>query len=202
MQRKENKKIPSTFPQDGFTLIELMVSLTLFVIVVLALIGSLYTVNDASHRVQAMRNVMDNLNFAIESMSRTIRTGTDITCGTTPHTNCSIAATQGNAEISLNSTLGENKHVEYRWVKINGKGVIQVEKSDLDGSNSTGWEAITAPEVDIQNFNFYVDGALPGDGKQPSVIIRIQGVASVPDGTLLPFAVQTYLSQRTPEAQP
>lgn len=74
-------KKSSIHNQAGFTLVELMVSLSLFIIVVLALIGSLYTVNDASRRVQAMRTVMDNLNFAMEHMSRNIRTSEAIVCG-------------------------------------------------------------------------------------------------------------------------
>lgn len=211
MKRLSHKPI-GVHTQAGFTLVELMVSLSLFIIVVFALIGSLYTVNDASRKVQSMRIVMDNINFATESMSRTIRTSEGITCGTPGSlVNCDIS-TNGTTQISMNSTLGENRQVEYRWWKnpITGNHEIQKQSiaiiTNTDGTQGLNlsdvrtWTAITAPEIDIQKLTFYVDGAKPLDGKQPSVIIKMEGIASVPNGTPQPFAIQTLLSQRAPES--
>lgn len=204
--------------QSGFTLVELMVSLSLFIIVVLALVGSLYTVNDASKRVQAMRTVMDNLNFAMESMSRNIRTSEQIVCGSelsgsAINRNCPITAGAGpNTLISMRSTLGVHQIVEYRlnqtatgnWA-IEKRNTELVSVADTNGGvveqpgESADWIAITSPEINIENFSFYVEGASYTDGVQPNVIIKLEGVASVPGGTSVPFAVQTFLSQRTPE---
>jgi len=195
----------------GFTLVELLVSLSLFIIVVLALIGSLYTVNDASRKVQAMRTVMDNLNFAMESMGRTVRTSENIKCSESV-TNCSLkSSTDGSGMIRMESTLGEHRLVEYRHNIVNGRGSIQKQSTGLvTNPNSPGtyiktdvitWQNITSPEIDIDRARFYVDGAAlpPGDFKQPNVIIQLDGTASVPGGVTIPFAIQTYLSQRTPE---
>lgn len=194
--------------QQGFTLVELMVSLSLFIIVVIALIGSLYTVNDASRKVQAMRTVMDNLNFAMEAMSRTIRTSENIDCGFTVG-DCTMQ-NGGGTTISMNSTLGERRKVEYRLERdISGKGRLEkkstrlVVASDgsvtLDSSDIQDWQAITSPEIDVDNVMFYVEGSSVGDMRQPSVMINMEGVASVQGGTTIPFSIQTYLSQRTPE---
>lgn len=182
--------------QSGFTLVELMVSLSLFIIVVLALIGSLYTVNGASRRVQAMRTVMDNLNFAMESMSRNIRTSENVYCAGSMRGNCSIVDSNGGTEISMDSTLGEQRLVEYRLqASSNGNTVIEKRNDGVNGD----WIPITSPEIDIEKFSFYVDGASRNDGIQPNVIIKMEGIAAIADGTTVPFSVQTYLSQRTPE---
>jgi prepilin-type N-terminal cleavage/methylation domain-containing protein len=187
--------------QRGFTLVELMVSLALFIIVVLALIGSLYTVNDASRKVQAMRTVMDNLNFAMESISRTVRTSENIVCSGVGSFNCAIGGT-GSPEIAMNSTLGERQKVEYRWNSVNKsveKKTTNLNDAGLPTGVSTSWQAITSPEISVDHMVFYVDGADPLDKKQPGVAVQLDGVASVPNGSPIPFSIQTYLSQRTPE---
>jgi type II secretory pathway pseudopilin PulG len=202
------KKISLTKSQAGFTLIELMVSLSLFIIVVLALIGSLYSVNDASRKVQAMRTVMDNISFSMEAMSRTIRTGENIICNPV----CSIASGTKGDYLSTQSTLGEHRLVEFQWSTWpNGNGMIEKKSTKiisvdpvthvpvLDLTDATAWVAMTAPEINIKEFGFYVDGISRGDTKQPSVIIKMEGEASVPNGAPVPFAIQTYLSQRAPE---
>jgi prepilin-type N-terminal cleavage/methylation domain-containing protein len=189
--------------QQGFTLIELMVSLSLFVIVVLAAVSSLYTVNASARRVESMRTVLDNLNFSLESMSRTIRTGDTIVCGGTENSsgsnNCILGVDKGSERLSVNSTLGRNEAIEYRWVlNDEGRGRIEKRIQDQGGVWPDTWVSITAPEIDVQKFAFYVDGAnsvAAGDTHQPNVIIFAQGVATTAEDTA-PFAVQTYISQR------
>lgn len=201
--------------QAGFTLVELMVSLSLFVIVVLALVSSLYNVNDASRKVQAIRTVMDNINFAMETMSRNIRTAEDIRCGGQAlyrdTANCPIREPESdkNYSISMKSTLGSNRLIEYRWntsdLSIEKKSTGYRPDGTLDSSDVIDWTRITSPEIKVERFQFYVDGAesadsVYGDDRlQPSVIIHIEGRAMGLDGTLVPFAIQTYVSQRAAE---
>lgn len=201
-------QFPLSDNQKGFTLIELLVSLSLFIIIVVALVGSLYTVNDASRKVQAMRTVMDNLNFAMESISRTVRTSEDIdiTCTTGIH-NCWLGgAGVDGYMMSMNSTLGRPEFVEYKWERPNGKSGSIAKRTTPFGSNGQPdfanqgqWQAITSPEIDIEKASFYIKGAAPNDAERAAVVVKMEGVASVKGGTTIPFAVQTYLSQRTPE---
>jgi len=192
------KKIFNT--NRGFTLVELLVALTLFTFVVLAAVASLYSVNDASRKVTAMRGVLDNLNFAMESMSRTIRTSTTIVCGGTTKpvgatNNCPFPTGPLSNRISVKSTLGVKADVEYRL----NTTTHQVEKRVNEGSGYGNWIAITSPEINVQTLNFYVKGADTGDLFQPSVIIMIQGIATANTGDSAPFAVHTLISQRTGE---
>jgi prepilin-type N-terminal cleavage/methylation domain-containing protein len=190
--------------QKGFTLIELMVSLTLFVIVVLAAVSSLYAVNNASRKVNAMRSVLDNLNFAMESMSRTIRTGSKIVCGgvqnSTGSSNCAFNDPYRSASdtIMLDSTLGLTETVEYS-LERNGQGMGQIVKRVNENGSWSKPVAITAPEIDVQKLSFFVDGADGGDTMQPNVTIMVQGVANAGTDNIAPFAVQTFVSQRAVE---
>jgi prepilin-type N-terminal cleavage/methylation domain-containing protein len=181
------KNITKLNTQSGFTLIELMVSLSVFIIIVLAAISSLYSVNNAAKKVESMRNVLDNLNFAVESMSRTIRTGTNLSCSSTPETNC----TSGSDAIVLTSTFGSSPQtVSYVFNQSNGS----IEKI-VSGVTIP----ITSPEINITRLRFFVDGASTADGKQPGVSIFVEGVAKAGTEYTAPFAVQTYVSQRAVE---
>lgn len=192
-----NKKQPSLFFQAGFTLVELMVSLTLFTIVVLAAVSTLYTVNSASRKVQAMRIVMDNLNFAIESMSRTIRTGTEIACGGegnygTSLADCPFSSQGANSTLIVKSTFDGDNYVQYQL--NNGEIQKQVKVGGVWGD----WVSLTTPEINVQSLSFYVEGADPADNKQTGVEILINGTATAAS-EISPFAIQTYVSQRAGE---
>jgi prepilin-type N-terminal cleavage/methylation domain-containing protein len=189
----------------GFTLVELLVSLALFTIVVTAAVGSLYSVNQASAKVGAMRTVLDNLTFATESMSRTIRTGNTIVCGgvdnQSGNPNCPIAGQNGPGnEISLNSTI-DGKEIEYRWRTDSVTGNNEIQKCSVTNNSVTdnNCVSITDPQINVKKMSFYVDGADPADGKQPSVIIIMQGTANAGVNNVEPFNIQLYASQRAAE---
>lgn len=186
----------SRMAKAGFTLVELLVALTLFIIVVMAAITSLYAVNNASRKVNAMRGVLDNLNFAMESMSRTIRTGSTLVCGGggAPNgnaVNCPFPGGTPQSAISLRSTLGREEDIEYRL----NTSTNQLEKK-IYGVDGTDWMAMTSPEINVQVLSFYVNGATLADVEQPSVMILMQGVATASTGDTTPFTIQTYISQR------
>jgi len=186
--------------KDGFTLVELLVALTLFTFVVLAAVSSLYAVNNASRKVNAMRGVLDNLNFAMESMSRTIRTSDNIICGGTVNPpgvthNCAFPTGPATSRISMHSTLAGDYDVEYRL----NTTAHQVEKRVDEGSGYGNWLALTSPEINVQALYFYVSGADSYDGKQPGVIIMMQGIATASTGDTTPFALHTFISQRATE---
>lgn len=192
--------------QSGFTLVELLVSLGLFTVIVVAAVGSLYTVNRASAKVTAMRTVLDNLNFATESISRTIRTGQNIVCGGVSNANgvsrnCSLSGQSGgNAIISLDSTI-DGESIQYVYGKNITTGIGEIDKCTLVNGQITpdSCIALTAPEIDINSMTFYVDGADANDGKQPSVMIVMQGRAMAGTENIQPFAIQTLVSQRAAE---
>ncbi len=74
----------------GFTLIEIIVSLAIFSIVALVAVGALIKIVDANKKAQSLKTAINNINYALESMSRDIRAGTNYYC------------------VSTNFTLGNN----------------------------------------------------------------------------------------------
>lgn len=63
--------------QKGFTLIEMMVAVSIFVIVAFIVVSTLLTLSYSYKKAQKMRLLMDNLGFSIQSMSLNIREAVD-----------------------------------------------------------------------------------------------------------------------------
>jgi prepilin-type N-terminal cleavage/methylation domain-containing protein len=66
--------------QKGFTLIEMVVAIMIFVMVAMVALGALIKIVDANRKSISMKNSITNLNFALESMTRELRVGSDYNC--------------------------------------------------------------------------------------------------------------------------
>ena len=74
-----------SMPRDGFTLIEIVVSLGIFSFVITMAVGALLVLIGTSEQLRGEQSVMTNLTFAVDSMTREIRTGTDYFCNSRPN---------------------------------------------------------------------------------------------------------------------
>lgn len=182
----------------GFSLIELMVSLTIFSIVMTVSVGTLLVLIDANAKAQALSSAMTNLSFAIDSMTRNIRTGKDYYCDG--------ASSLGNPLKSLkNDCSGEtgivftpgfenNKRMAYRH---NGTAIQQ--RKDTGGV-ADSWVDITSTlppaAVQITRLQFTVEGSSNGDTNQPKITMFIEG--QVDNGLTSPskFKIQSNVTQR------
>ncbi len=176
--------------QRGFTLVEMIVAVAVFSIVMMVGAGALLSIVDANRRGQAQQTVINNLNFAIENISRNIRVGSKYHCGTSGSIDTPRNCISGESFLAFEPNGGDtgtdDDQVIYR---LNGS---QIEKSTDGGLSYLG---ITAPEIDIDTFTFYVDGAPSGDGKQPRVLLILSGHAGAGKTQVL-FNLQTTISQR------
>ena len=176
----------------GFTLIEIMVSVSVFAVVVIIAVGALISINDANRKVQSMRALMDNLNFALENISRTLRTGSSYHCGaigaiTDPQDCAAIGSDYIAFEGANGSGLNTQDQIVLRL--LNG----QIQRSTDSGTTFLG---LTSPEITITNLQFYVDGSAALDAKQPKILLLVGGTAKAGKGLVSEFHLQTVVSQR------
>lgn len=68
---------PALNLSKGFTLIELMVSVSIFIIVAFIVTGTFIIAMDAYRKAQQIRLVIDNVNYAMDAMVLEIREGTN-----------------------------------------------------------------------------------------------------------------------------
>ena len=169
--------------EKGFTLIELMVSLTMFIVVMTISMGSILSVFDANRKSKAMKAALTNINLAMESMSREMRFGTRYHCGSGTISVPQDCPTGNESRFGFLSS--DNIQITYRLT--NGALEKQV------GSGS--FISVTGPEVDIQDLDFYTVGSNTGDTLQPKTLIVVRGRAGTNKG-LTEFTLQTLVSQR------
>ncbi len=196
--------------QRGFTLVELMVSVALFSIVVTVSMGTLITMIDANNKAQALYSVMTNISFAVDSMTRNIRTGNAYFCtndesqiSTTgmfsdysAHQRDCTSASGGR--ILLFTREADGKRAGYRYNQTD-KSIEQFVKLNPDGSQV--WLRITAADVIINKleFNAY-DTANTSAGannfKQARVAIYIEGSVAGQRSSGAAFMIQTSVPQQ------
>lgn len=175
----------------------MLVAAALFSGVMIIAVGALLALVDANRKAQAINSVMNNLNFALENMSRNIRVGSTYHCEVTNSVpadvdvpkDCSNGGLLFAFESSSGDTGTKTDQIVYR---ING---TRLEKSEEGGATGT-FINITAPEVSIDNFSFYVDGTSLADNMQPRVVITLQGSAGETAKVRTEFNLQTTVSQR------
>jgi len=116
--RLHNDKPRSSFgmkfrASSGFTLIEMIVSLAIFSIVAVVALGALMKIISANKKAQTLMSAMTNLNFALESMSREMRMGSNFYCdsgsGTIPGQNFTAGACP-SGEVTPPTTPGTDTY--------------------------------------------------------------------------------------------
>lgn len=161
----------------GFTIIEMTVSLGLFTIIMFIATSAFLSIVNTDRKARAVRIAADNLNVALEDMSRRIKTGAEYDCGAIGGaTNCA------SGETSFNFKDQNGDLTTYSW---SGTSILR------DGT------PITSTEITITNLKFIVSGSAVGatDNEQPMVVIVIDG--SLGSGTTASgFKIQTTITQR------
>ena len=178
----------------GFTIIELIVAVSLFIVVSLVSMGALLSIVDVNRKAQSTKSILNNLSFSIESMSKAMRVGSTYHCGSSGFIDTPQDCLGGGNWIAFESSSGDrgnpNDQIVYR---INGN---QLERSINSGASFIG---VTAPEVELTagtGLRFFVLGSSPADTAQPRIIIIMKGKAGIKDKTSTSFNLQTSVSQR------
>lgn len=189
---------PQRAPHRGFSLVELIVAIGIFSIVMSIAVGSVLTIVDANRRAQNQQTVINNLNFALDSLARDVRVGTNYHCGSGSYAStadCSSDSTFAFEKYGGNPN-DNNDQVVYRLYNNH------IERSENSGAS---WIPVTADEIIIEGLTFAVEGSELGsiDQTQPKVTVLVWGYAQT--GTAgkqkTTFNLQTSVSQRLLDLQ-
>lgn len=190
--------------QKGFTLVELMVAVAVFSIVMVVAMSALLNVIDANNKARAIKTAINNISFALESISKDMRVGRDYACSINGISfeadgNCS----SGGKMIKYRSPRaykGDDGVYKYAYYKFEGGKILGCLEKNVGDDCSTGltkFQQITSDEVTIftDKSRFYIIGAnnLPA---QPRMIMVVSGEAGSKDKIKTTFDLQTSVSQR------
>lgn len=165
--------------KKGYTLIELMVAVGLFALIMLLASGAYLMMISLTRHSQGIATGINNLSFALETMTRNIRTGTAYDCGAATDCVASSFSFKNASGVTVSYSLA-------------GDGSIQ---ETLGGST----RILTDPFVNISSLTFYTIGTKKlsqGDLIQPHVTMVVSGTVTYAAGKTESFTIQTGATMR------
>jgi prepilin-type N-terminal cleavage/methylation domain-containing protein len=210
--------------QSGFSLIEMLVSIAIFMVVAVIAVTALLKIVDASKKSQTLQDTVNNVNFAMDSITRELRVGKAYTCGsgstgyigsitqTSQGVSClnTISNPTSNsgtyiAFLSSNTTsdgLGGTCNLTYAYyfepiqVLSSPKYTWTIEKAQEKscGVGVLTYAPIIDPSIVITSYTIKVN--IGNSNAQPSVFLYIKGYTGTAAKTQTYFDLQTTISKR------
>ncbi len=200
----------------GFTLIEMIVSLGVFSMVVTTAVGAVLVLISTNQRLQGEHSVMTNLAFALDTMTREIRTGYKYYCAETE--NIFVSGSAHESTVGTNTRNCPNGRVSGTRQGVSfyeggdsltGSGANRIlyyydtttnPKTIMRRVGNTAPQSIISSGLYINDAQFYVSGSselsATGDPVQPTVTIYIEAQEkNDPTGKI--YYLQTTVTQRS-----
>lgn len=167
----------------GFTLLEVIISSGLFAVIMLIAVGAVLSLSQADLKARKIQSIQDNLRFALESVTKELRTGRAY--------NPSGGAAPAYSEIRFRNQNGDDV-----WYCVQG-GAIKKLDAPLGGRNcSADGLAMSSGDITIEKLTFYVIGNVSGasDG-QPRITLSARARSTDPK-LATRLNIQTTVTQR------
>jgi prepilin-type N-terminal cleavage/methylation domain-containing protein len=161
---------------SGFTIMELMVAMALFVILISIASGGFVKSLRSQRTMVGLVAANDNAGLTLEQMTREIRFGYNFV---------------KISETEFQFVNSNNVAVSYRLYD----GAI--ERGTENQSPEKTYKKITADNVLVNSFGIIMDGEAPSDGKQPRITITLSISAKGKQFEGFSTNIQTTISPRT-----
>ena len=201
---------------NGFTMLEMIVSVGVFATVAVLAVTSLLALTNAQKKALALQSVQDNLRFSIEAIARDLRQGDFLYCGDTlqdiPTDLDAIGlprAKDCTGKQAITFVDRDNNVTTYRIgdasqlpVSACGADHLCIEKSIRKGTDGTFaskyaeapvFFPVTSLDIEINRFDLYVVGSDRQDQIEPRVTIVVEGIVGT-GGSTSEFHLQTTIS--------
>ena len=192
--KRSNK---NTIPKlvSGFSLVEMLVAIGIFMSIMTLAITALISIMGANKKAQTIKSTIDSVTFAMENISKDMRGGTDYVC--LPPNGSSKDCPVGGTAVRYKNSSGDTITYAFNGASSN-VGIL----TKTDSTANTTEDLISQDSnVNINNMKFYVIGAynenaVMADRTQPRVIITVSGLIAVKGSEPTTFNLQTSVSQR------
>lgn len=176
----------------AFTLVEMIVAIGVFSVIMTIAVSALLSIVDADKKAENIKSVMNNLNFALENITRNARVGSNYHCGL-------------DADLSVPKDCANTGDSFFAFRASDGATLVyglqngQIVKSV--GSDPLYFVPLSAPEVSVVRLSFYVDGSKQNDKQQPRVLITVGGMIGRKQKLQVRFDLEAFVSQRLIESE-
>ena len=154
----------------------MLVSLSLFSVVVLVCVGALLALVGADKKAQSLQAVMNDLNITVDSMVRNMREGTVYNCDNSAAPASTQDCSSGGTVISFApygaASTDQTKRWVYQFVPASGSATGYIQRSKDGGAT---YVRLTSPDITLTTVSFYVVGTSVVDNVQPRITAIIKG---------------------------
>ena len=167
----------------GFTLMELLVSMSIFLIIVGISSGIFIQTLRTQRTIISLSESLNNVTLALEQIAREIRTGYDFPA---------VDSDVGGDDI-LGFTSDQGESISFWLIDSDGDGQGEIGRcpGPVCGGLPDNYEPITSANVDMQRLRFYIRN--DSSGQAPP---RVTVVASVVGDRGITVDLQTTVSSR------
>lgn len=189
-------------------MIEMIVSLGIFTVVALVAIGSLVRITDANRKSITLKTTINNLNFALESLSREMRVGSNYYCSSGAIGSISNASS-GACPSSLQTTESTGGWtIAFKSSKRYSSGGVNCNLiyayRYLDGTITKGEQANCQDTIEASEFSPLISADIiitdtiinVNNGDAPKAFFWFKGYSGARERERTEFEVQTSVSQR------
>ncbi|MDE1975434.1 MAG: type II secretion system protein [Patescibacteria group bacterium] len=137
----------------GFTLVEMIVSLMIFSIVAVVALAAMVKIIDANRKAQTIQDAVTNISYALDSMSRELRTGSNYYCiadatasvgGSAFYSNMSTTNNCAGGLSSADNTGASGFIIAFQSTKSDGTNTCRLVYAyaivPVSGSNGKKWK--------------------------------------------------------------
>lgn len=175
----------------GFTLVEIMVAVSLFAVVAVITTGALVTASNVNRKAQAIKVAIDNLNFAIDSMVLNLQSGELYHCIQNANSITGWDSTYSySGACSAINPYGDGIAFDLACPAVGGVRDCErmIYKRRVDSTTNNGsiqvWSDtnssftdITSQEINIETFKIYIEPTF----KNRALLVIRGNVAGNPD---------------------
>lgn len=194
----------------GFTIIELMIAMTIFIVVATVGIGAIVNAMSQYHATKNIRTVTDNLNYVIEDIARNVRLASQVRCVTNPGEQWDDAY-DGNGDIMGQNCFGSASIPKNKMIfrGVTGSDIMYTISEDGSTSGFQIYKQIggfkNAPQdaTSITPPNVEIDPLLSGftvrnaDVKEQQTVVTIRLAGKITYKNIISdFAIQTTVTPR------
>ena len=154
-----------TFQQgkaDGFTLLEMIISIGIFSVLVTTSIGVMLGISNAQLKAANIQATVDNIRFSMELMTKEMRTGSEYALSL-------FCTSDAGAEASFLTSAGERR-VYY----LDGDRLMRL----VGTTDCNRAKPLMADEVAVERLRFKAGGAAPGASDGQPWIMTAMSVSS------------------------
>lgn len=190
--RKSAGLPPTTFAQrksgGGFTLVEMLVSMAVFLIIGGAIINLLFSAIAAQRNTLAKQEVVDQISFTAEYMSRAIRQAQKDLVGA-----CLTSGTKLNYEVLPGGELRFlDRDNTCREFSLATNAIQERRSTNHEATNLEPGIALTSSNIEVGAMRFFIQGEEQIDTLQPRVTFFVDAED---------LQLQTTISQRRFDVQ-